>query len=471
MTSALHRHHHPTVEDRREVGRQARSCASRSTLGDWQPPERRPDAVELIEEQNADRLSWLVPVRRGRMMANAFAFFRGAARVMASDLASAPNTGLTVQLGGDAHLSNFGTYASPERRLVFDQNDFDETLPGPFEWDVARLAASLTIAARHLGLDRPTARGVTGAALKAYRLGVCDLAEKPTLEVWYDHLDIDTATQLLGESANTRNLRRFVDKARTRDNLQAVKKLTVDTPEGFRIRSSPPVLFPIREAPVHLGPEVAHRYDPDELAEATQRVFDRYRDTLSHDRATLLSRYTAVDIGVKVVGVGSVGTRCLIVLMEGRDREDPLMLQVKEATASVLEEHLGHSRFRNHGRRVVEGQRLIQSVSDIFLGWTEDPGGHSYYLRQLRDWKGSFDIETADLDSLTVYATACGFTLAHGHARSGDPVALAAYLGKGDRFDRSLSAFAERYADVNDADYQEFLSAIHERPLEAVQGV
>jgi hypothetical protein len=469
VTAALH--HHPTVDERAELGRQARARAPRSILGEWSPPAHRRDAIDLIEQQNVDRLAWLVPVRRGRMMANSFAFFRGAARVMASDLSTCAATGLDVQLGGDAHLSNFGTYASPERRLVFDQNDFDETLPGPFEWDVARLSVSLMVAARHLGLEPEQRRDVTAAAVRAYRLGIGRLAARPTLEVWYDHLDVDTATQLLGESANTRNLARFVQKARTRDNRQAVKKLTVDTPEGFRIRSSPPVLFPIREAPVHLGPDVAHRFEPDELAEAAERVFTRYRDSLSHDRATLLNRYTAVDVGVKVVGVGSVGTRCLIVLLEGRDRDDPLMLQVKEATSSVLEEHLGRSRFHNHGRRVVEGQRLIQSVSDIFLGWTEDLDGHSYYLRQLRDWKGSFDIDSTDLESLTVYATACGFTLAHGHARSGDPVAVSAYVGKGDNFDRSLVAFAEHYSELNEADYQEFLTAIHDRPLEAVQGV
>jgi uncharacterized protein (DUF2252 family) len=471
VTAVVHRHHHPTVEERRDLGRQARIGAPRSTLGDWKPPDARPNAVDLIEEQNTDRVPWLVPIRRGRMMANPFSYFRGAARVMASDLSGIPSSGLTVQLGGDAHLSNFGTYASPERRLVFDQNDFDETLPGPFEWDVARLSASLVLAARHLNLSPEQGRAVTTEALKAFRLGVGRLADKPTLEIWYDHFDVDTATRLLGESAATRNLRKFVRKAHSRDNRQAVRKLTVETPEGFRIRNSPPVLFPIRDAAMHLGSMVDHEIDSDDLQAAAERVFTRYRSSLPHDLATLLSRYTAVDVGVKVVGVGSVGTRCFIVLLEGRDRQDPLMLQVKEATSSVLEEFVGHSRFHNHGRRVVEGQHLIQSVSDIFLGWTEDPGGHNYYIRQLRDWKGSFDVETADLESLTVYATACGFTLAHGHARSGDAVALSTYLGKGENFDKSMLAFAEHYADLNESDYHEFVDAIHDGPLDAVQGV
>ena len=376
-----------------------------------------------------------------------------------------------MQLGGDPHLSNFGTYASPERRLVFDQNDFDETLPGPFEWDVARLAASLWIAADHLGLGDSDARSITASAVEAYRLAAERLSAMGALDVWYDHLDMDTVARLLGDTANVRNLQKFNDKAKSRDTRQAVKKFTVDTPEGPRIRSAPPVLFPISEAPLHLGPDLAVAYDADELMEVAKKVFARYVHTLPDDRRVLLSRYQPVDIGVKVVGVGSVGTRCFIVLMEGRDDNDPLLLQVKEANASVLEEHLGRSRYRNHGRRVVEGQRLIQSVSDIFLGWTEDLQGHSYYVRQMRDWKGTFDVETADSTSLGVYATVCGFTLSHGHSRSGDPVAISSYLGKGDNFDQSVTAFAQHYSKLNSSDYQEFLQAIHDGRLEAVEGV
>lgn len=427
--------------------------------------------MALIEGQNANRLSWLVPVRRGRMMANPFAFFRGGARVMASDLSTCPHTDLQVHLGGDAHLSNFGTYASPERRLVFDQNDFDETLPGPFEWDVARLAASLAVAAEHRCLGTEVARVTAARAVEAYRLGMARLAGMGWLEVWYDHLDVETIAAMVDDAGLERDLDKAIRKARSRDSVQAVRKLTVETPDGPRIRSQPPVLFPLSEAPDQLAPNLPRDYDASTLIELARKVFDRYRESLPDERRELLERYQPVDVGMKVVGVGSVGTRCLIVLMEGRDDQNPLMLQVKEANSSVLEEFLPRSRFRNHGHRVVFGQKMIQSVSDIFLGWTQDLEGHSYYVRQLRDWKGSFDVEASDAESLGVYASVCGLTLAHGHARSGDPVALSAYMGGSDRFDRSVAEFAVRYERLNASDYEEFLHAIHDGRLEATPGV
>jgi uncharacterized protein (DUF2252 family) len=419
--------------------------------------------VALLEEQDADRVPWLVPLRHGRMSVSPFTFYRGAARIMASDLASTPNSGLSVQLGGDAHLSNFGTYASPERQLLFDANDFDETIPGPFEWDLKRLAASFTVAADHLGFRRADRKKVTERSVEAYRTSMIRHAGMGYLERWYEHLtssDVRASNGLSSDKAITR-LDRFERKARSKTSLQALDKLAIEENGKYRIRSQAPVLFPLRDLPAE--------YDAPAMEAAAYAAFDLYKDTLADDRRCLLDRFTPVDIGVKVVGVGSVGTRCFIVLLQGRDRTDPLFLQIKEAGRSVLEEFLVPSVYPNQGRRVVEGQRLTQAQSDIFLGWTEGGlEGRHYYVRQLRDWKGSAEVEGATPDQLMYYAQLCGMTMARGHARTGDPIAIAAYMGKGDTLDRAITEFADAYTEQNKRDYGRFRAAIDAGRLEYV---
>jgi uncharacterized protein (DUF2252 family) len=456
---------HPSIADRAARGREARKAVPRADQATWSPPPSRRDPVALLDEQNRARVPWLVPVRHGRMMASPFAFYRGAARIMAADLAAAtPSSGLTVQACGDAHLANFGVYASPERQLVFDINDFDETLPGPWEWDVKRLAASFMVACRQRQFDRAACASITARAVAGYRTGMAEAAQMRTLAVWYDHLTADQLRQAdeWSQRAARRQVDRVEQRARSSDDLHALHTLAVEEAGHFRIRSDPPVLLPLSE--IHeLG-------EPAAVQAMVQAVYESYKQTIGDDRRFVLDRFRPVDVAVKVVGVGSVGTRCFIVLLEGRDRDDPLFLQVKEAGASVLEEHLAPSRYPHHGQRVVEGQRLTQAVSDILLGWTRDPAGIDYYVRQLRDWKGSVDIGHLAPGEAAGYAHLCGWTLARGHARSGDPVALAAYLGGSDAFDRAVTAFATAYAHQNDADYAAFLAAIREGRLTATPG-
>jgi uncharacterized protein (DUF2252 family) len=448
-----------TPDQRVELGRSARQEVPRSSHAEWSPAPDRPDPVELLEEQNEDRLPWLVPVRRGRMSASPFAFYRGAARLMAQDLAPTPVSGLTVQVCGDAHLSNFGAYASPERQLVFDVNDFDETLPGPWEWDLKRLATSFQIASQHRGFPSASSRSVTAASVHGYRQAMARFAGLGNLDIWYALLPVEQLAQLAGTKKEQKEAREAATKARSRDSLQALGKLAEADGDTYRIKSEPPVLLPLRE----LSGEV----DPDALRDAVRESFRSYAASLPGDRRHLLSTYRFVDVALKVVGVGSVGTRCLVVLLEGRDRKDPLFLQVKEASESVLEEHLPRSVYQNHGRRVVEGQHLMQAASDVFLGWSRVVLGHEYYWRQLRDWKASVDVERMDPDQMTVYATLCGWTLAHAHARSGDPIAISAYLGTGDQFDKAVTVFAEAYARQNRRDYDEFVGQIRNGSLEA----
>src|SRR5512132_3117118 len=428
-----------SVDERRALGKEARNGTPSSSHSGWAPAGDRPDPVGLLAEQNLTREPDLVPVRHGRMLVSPFTFYRGAAKIMAADLAATPTAGLNVQLCGDAHLSNFGAFASPERRLLFDLNDFDETLPGPFEYDVKRLAASFTIAARNNGFAKADARAATQASVAAYREAMAGIAQMGTLEVWYSHLNEDELLKGIrsaaAEASKTKkgakvarqaekSARRSAAKAHTRDSLQALSKLA-------------------------------------ELA------------TLRDDQRQLLERFRLVDLARKVVGVGSVGTRAFIALLQGRDQQDPLFLQVKEATASVLEGHLPKSRYKQHGERVVCGQRMMQAASDIFLGWTQakTPTIHHFYWRQLRDMKGSAEVETMKPIALAVYADSCGGTLARAHARSGDPTAIAAYLGEDDQFDRSIAAFSERYADQNERDYQAFVEAIRSGRLQALEGV
>ena len=444
-----------TVEERLQRGKSRRGAVPRSGHAVWSPAPNRADPVALLEGQNKDRLPWLAPVRRGRMMVSPFTFYRGAARIMAADLAHTPVSGLTVQVCGDAHLSNFGSYASPERTLVFDVNDFDETLPGPWEWDVKRLAASFMIAAQQLELDEEDCRAATAGSVESYRRAMADFAGMDTLDLWYAHLPVGRIAERAG-GKRAKRITKFQRKAESKDSLQALSKLGEKVDGAYRIRSDPPVLVPLRDVP--------DAADADTLDRGVRESFERYRSTVGDDQKRLLDRLHPVDIALKVVGVGSVGTRCLILLLHGRDRDDAVFLQIKEATTSVLEEHLPAGRYKNHGRRVVEGQRLMQAVSDIFLGWSRDLSGHHYYWRQLKDWKGSVGIDDVDLSR---YAVICGRALARCHARSGDPVAISGYLGKGNNFDRAVTTFAEGYAAQNRADHAAYVTAVRDGRLEA----
>ncbi len=464
---------HPSVDDRRARGKEASNRTPPSSHAGWEPAGSRPDPVALLEQQNVTREPDLVPVRHGRMMVSPFTFYRGAAKVMAADLTDTPTAGLTVQLCGDAHLSNFGAYASPERRLLFDLNDFDETLPGPFEYDVKRLAASFTIAGRNNGFGKADSRAVATAAVTAYREAMAEFAQMRTLDIWYAHLaqdDIVAAAQVQArgkaQAKEVKRAKKNLAKTRTRDSLQALSKLAEVVGGQYRIVSQPPVVVPLRD----LGPY--YGLSSDEAENTVREQFRAYRQTLQDDRRLLLERFRIVDVARKVVGVGSVGTRAWIVLLQGRDAQDPLFLQVKEASTSVLEDHLPRSRYRQHGQRVVQGQRKIQSASDIFLGWTRgaDVSRHLYW-RQLRDMKGSALVEAMSPAALGFYARSCGWTLARAHARSGDPIAIAEYLGDSDAFDRAVADFAKRYADQNERDYQAFVGAVHSGRIDALQGV
>jgi uncharacterized protein (DUF2252 family) len=473
---------HGSVAERRARGREARIRTPPSGHKGWAPAAERPDPVALLEEQDATREPDLVPVRHGRMMISPLTFYRGAAKVMAADLKGTPTAGLNVQLCGDAHLSNFGLFASPERRLLFDLNDFDETLPGPFEYDVKRMAASFTIAGRSNGFTRSDTHTATRASVAAYREAMARFAAMGTMDIWYAHLAEDELPQRLrdaaGDASKTKKgaratkeaektARKEAAKARTRDSLQALSKLAEQVAGRYRIVSQPPIIVPARDL------EATYGVPRNRMERLFREQFRAYRATLRDDHRQLLERFEPVDMARKVVGVGSVGTLAYIVLLQGRDQHDPLFLQLKEATASVLEDHLPASRYRHHGQRVVCGQRLMQAASDIYLGWTEVrvPTVHYFYWRQLRDMKGSPDIETMAPTTLTLYARACGWTLARAHARSGDPIAIAAYLGEGDQFDRSITHFSERYADQNDRDHQAFVKAIRSGRLQALEGL
>ncbi|MGV9662724.1 DUF2252 domain-containing protein [Nocardia niigatensis] len=436
-----------------EAGRAARKRVPRRSLGEWQPPADRPDPVAVLERQAATRLPELVPIRYARMAAGQFPFYRGAPAIMAADLASGPHTGLHVQLCGDAHLSNFGVFASPERSLVFDVNDFDETLPGPFEWDVKRLTASVAVAVRANGHDDADASGAAVAAARAYRETMVRLAGLGETEVWYEKVDAEQVAQLLGP-ADRKRTDKVITRARARTSLHALDKLTEPGPDGApRIKAEPPLLRPV----------------PKEQHAELLSVLSDYRDTLPEERRVLLDRYELRDIAVKVVGVGSVGTRCFIALLTGRNTGDPLFLQVKQAEHSVLAAHLRSSRFAHQGHRVVHGQRLTQSAGDIFLGWATGPDGLFYYWRQLRDMKGSVVIAEMSVDRLRQYAALCGHTLARGHARSGDRAAIAAYLGGNDVFDQAMGEFALAYADQTAADHESLLAAIDSGRVKAAE--
>jgi uncharacterized protein (DUF2252 family) len=478
----------PSVDERKASGQEARTRTPRSSHRNWRPADDRADPVALLEAQNAARDADLVPVRHGRMLASPFTFYRGSAKIMAADLARTPTAGLDVQLCGDAHLSNFGVFGSPERRLIFDLNDFDETLPGPFEYDVERLVASFVIAGRNNGFGKADTRECAETAVRTYREAMATFAGMRTMDIWYAALaEKEIAAEVRqalaevqeagrrGKKAKERAktaeravkvARRNTDKARTRDSIQALGKLAEVVDGRHRIVSQPPVVVPMRDLTDVYG------VTPEAAEQTVRDQFRAYRATLRYDRRHLLERFQVVDVARKVVGVGSVGTRAFIVLLQGRDADDPLFLQVKEATSSVLEDHLPASRFKQHGERVVHGQRLMQAASDIYLGWAKgyDPNRH-FYWRQLRDMKGSAIIEGMAPVTLAFYARLCGWTLARAHARSGDPIAIAGYLGGGDRFDKAITRFAERYADQNERDYDAFAAAVKSGRIEAVEGV
>jgi uncharacterized protein (DUF2252 family) len=450
-----------TPAERAGRGKAARSAVPRDSHAAYDPPASRPDPVALLERQAATRVPDLVPVRYGRMLASPFSYFRGAALSMAADLAVTPVSGLVVQACGDAHLSNFGVYASPERALVFDLNDFDETLPAPWEWDVKRLAASLEVAGRGNGYGAGPRRKVVTAAVGRYREAMRVFAGQSNLAVWYARAETGTLREQFGSQLAAREQRQAdsaVAKARTSDSLQALNKLTRQVDGRPRIVADPPLVVPLSDL-------IADPADQAKLETELRRLIGGYRRTLGTDRRYLLEQFEFADMARKVVGVGSVGTRCWIVLMLGRDASDPLFLQVKEAEPSVLEEFACASEYGNHGQRVVAGQRLMQAASDIFLGWQRsqvDPDGrpHDFYVRQLRDGKASADIEGMTAAGMRAYGELCGWTLARAHARSGDRIAIAAYLGQSAVFDQAIAEFASTYADQNERDHQALAAAV-----------
>jgi uncharacterized protein (DUF2252 family) len=470
------RRRHLSVDERVARGRAARSIAPRSSHARFEAAPGRPDPIDVLRRQGANRVAALLPIRYGRMMVSPFAFYRGAAALMAGDLSGTPDSGVTVQLCGDAHLSNFGLFGTPERRLIFDINDFDETLPGPWEWDVKRLAASFEVLGRSRGFSRSDRRDVVAACVREYRQRLRVAASARTLEVWYDHLEAGDLLDQISVELRRGRLRKDearilhddVAKARTRDSVRVATR-RVDRVDGeLRIVAEPPLIVPVEDLAVP-GTEW------EQADVQVKKLLAQYRQTLGAD-CHPLEEFRYVHAARKVVGVGSVGTRCYILLLVGRDDADPLVLQVKEAEASVLEPFVGGGQSHpHHGRRVVSGQRLMQGATDVFLGWQRITGfdgvTRDYYVRQLHDWKGSANIEGLRASGATLYARICGATLARAHARWGDRVAIASYLGKGDTFDRAMAGFAAAYADQNERDHQALLRAVSSGRVIAETGV
>ncbi len=470
-TALASRHRHLSVDERAARGKAARAQAPRSNQALLAAPDGKRDAVGILAAQGEGRISDLVPIRHGRMLASPFSFYRGAAAVMAADLAPTARTGIHVQLCGDAHLANFGAFGSPERKLLFDINDFDETLPGPWEWDVKRLAASLEVAGRELGFASADRRAAVLACVEAYRTQMRASAEMSTLDAWYDHLDVDRLMEWVQTEVSegrlgkkeAREAAEDVAKARRRDHQRVLDKRTTEVDGNLRIEAAPPLIVPLEDLD-----------ESDGWNEETMRqVFASYRETLARHHHPI-EEFEYVHAARKVVGVGSVGTDALVALLVGRDDRDVLFLQAKEAQPSVLEPYVGASELDNHGRRVVVGQRLMQAASDIFLGWirVERPDGpRDYYVRQLHDWKGGAEVETFRPEGATLYGRICGVTLARAHARWGDRIAIASYLGRRDVFDKALARFAADYADQNERDYEAFADAVRTGRIDAVTGV
>jgi uncharacterized protein (DUF2252 family) len=458
--------------ERATEGSSRRSEVPRSSHAAWEPGPKRPDPIALLEEQELGRIAELVPIRYGRMSASPFAFYRGAAAIMASDLAGTPRTGIRVQLCGDAHLSNFGGFASAERQLLFDLNDFDETLPGPWEWDVKRLAASVAVAGRENGFSRAPREQIVRKAVRQYREAMRSFAGMRTLDVWYARASLSDLAELMRSQATRKTRQQFdrtVAKGQRKDSARAFAKLAVTGNGEPRIVADPPLIVPATD----LVPDA----DAERLQRGARELVDSYLASLSGDRRRLLERFRYADVARKVVGVGSVGTRAWVVLLLGRDSDDPLFLQVKEAQPSVLEPFAGASDFGNQGQRVVEGQRLMQAAGDIFLGWLHaardfhDGRPRDFYLRQLWDSKTSADVGAMRDEELSLYARLCAWTLARAHARSGDAIAIAGYLGSSDVFDRAIATFAEAYADQNERDHAVLAEAIRRGRVQAQTGL
>jgi len=458
-----------------EYGREARRRTPRSSHAGWAPSSDRPDPVALLEEQATTRVPELVPIRYARMLVSPFTFYRGAALIMASDLAGTPVSGITTQVCGDAHLSNFGVFGTPERRMTFDINDFDETLPGPWEWDVKRLAASFEVGARDRGFSAADRLEINLMVVRGYRERMLQAAGSPVLGAWYDHLDTDGVmeqikTERQAQRVTGKQVKRtdaLLAKARTKDSTRALAKLVEVVDGELRIAADPPLIVPIEQVDT-----VHHTREQQE--EWIRQLLTSYQSTLERGHHPM-QEFSYVHMARKVVGVGSVGTRAWIILLRGRDDGDPLLLQAKQAEPSVLERYLSPSEFDDHGERVVRGQRLMQAASDIFLGWQRVVGvdgvERDFYIRQLHDWKGSADVENAAPSGAKIYARFCGETLARAHSRSGDRVAIAAYLGHTDRFDRAIAEFAALYADQNERDYAAFADAVSSGRLEAAASV
>ena len=464
-----------SLEERVARGKSARTAAPRRSHGVWAPAADRPDPIDLLHGQAATRVPELVPIRYGRMMVSPGTFYRGAALIMASDLHRTPRSGVSVQLCGDAHLSNFGLFGSPERQLMFDINDFDETLPGPWEWDVKRLAASFEVAGRELGFSAEERRSIVTAGIREYRERMRTAAGMRTLDAWYANMNVDqitgwiraeVAAKRMGKK-EARDADQDIAKARTRDSVRVFAKRTDKIDGQMRIVRDPPLVVPIEDL---ILSEAARK----QTEKAIQRLITSYRRTLAHQHHPI-EEFRYVHMAHKVVGVGSVGTRCWIFLMVGRDQNDPLFLQAKEAQASVLERFLGPSQYKNHGQRIVAGQHLMQAATDIFLGWQRvtdiDGTVRDYYVRQFQDWKGSVQLDSMRVEGATLYARLCGTVLARAHARWGDRIAIATYLGRGEIFETALADFAVTYADQNERDYEALLKAVKSGRLIAETGV
>jgi uncharacterized protein (DUF2252 family) len=461
---------HFTPAERAARGKAARSETPRTSHSVWEPWPERPNPIDILEEQAAHRTADLLPIRYGRMSASPFAFYRGGAAIMASDLAATPRTGLRAQVCGDAHLVNFGIFRAPDRSLVFDINDFDETLPGPWEWDLKRLAASFEVAMRDRGMDATSRRGAVLSAVRAYREAMSAFAQQNNLDVWYARLNAQQLTDAAKSriaKEDSRRLEKGMVKAQAKDSLRALEKLTVMVDGEPRIVSRPPLIVP--------ASELLHGDEFDRFSDTIHAFLRSYIASLPDDRRRLVEQYEFRQIARKVVGVGSVGMRSWIVLTLGKDTTDPLFIQLKQAEASVLERFVGRSRYRNHGRRVVEGQRLMQAASDILLGWYKveafDGIWRDFYARQLWDGKASLDVAAMPLELFPPYAEACGWTLARGHARSGDRIAIAGYLGNGEVFDNAIADFASGYADQNEQDFELLTAAIKSGRIVAQTGI
>lgn len=461
---------HLSIAERVARGKITRKETPRTSQARWEPWPNRPDPVSLLEEQAATRWPELVPIRHGRMLASPFAFFRGAAYIMASDLATTPRTGIKAQICGDAHLVNFGIFSSPDRTQVFDINDFDETLPGPWEWDLKRLSASFEVAMRDRGMEPPARRSVLLAVARSYRESMATFSEMRNLDVWYQRLDMATVLERLSTQVPKKDMRQVMNrfnKSSTKDNIRALNKLTVTVDGTPRLISNPPLMVPAAE--LLQGDQL------DQFNKTIHEFLKNYAMSLPDDRRHLLEEYEFLQIARKVVGVGSVGLRSWVVLARGRDNGDPLFLQLKQAESSVLERFVGRSRYRNHGRRVVEGQRLTQAASDILLGWYKvlafDGQVHDFYVRQLWDGKDSVDVARMDCSRFDDYAQICGWTLARAHARTGDRIALAAYLGSSPIFDNAIADFATAYADQNELDFAAMQAAAKSGRIQAEMGV